>query len=44
MAAAQLKATTGVVEHGLFCGMASEAIVASQKNGVYAIHPQTAAL
>ena len=36
-AAAQLKATTGVVEHGLFCGMASEVIVASKGKGVYTL-------
>merc|ERR1719293_246858 len=32
-AAAQLKATIGVVEHGLFCGMASSVVVAG-KDGV----------
>ena len=36
-AAAQLKGTTGVVEHGLFCGMASEVIVASKGKGVYTL-------
>jgi len=33
-AAAQLKATIGVVEHGLFCGMATSVVVAG-KDGVY---------
>jgi len=36
-AAEQLKAVVGVVDHGLFCGMASEAIVAG-KEGVYVMH------
>tara|TARA_B110000046_G_C12759126_1_gene300089 strand:+ start:358 stop:519 length:162 start_codon:yes stop_codon:yes gene_type:complete len=35
--AEQLKAVVGVVDHGLFCGMASEAIVAG-KEGVYVMH------
>jgi len=36
-AAEQLKALAGVVDHGFFCGMAAEAIVAG-KNGVYVMH------
>ena len=35
-AARELKATCGVVEHGLFCGMASECIVAAPA-GVYTL-------
>ena len=38
-AAAELKNVCGVVEHGLFCGMAAEAIVAS-KGGVYTLTPK----
>jgi len=37
-AAAELKAVIGVVDHGLFCGMASEAIVAASE-GVYVKYP-----
>lgn len=35
-AAAQLKSTVGVVDHGLFIGMATEVIVAG-KEGVYVL-------
>ena len=41
-AAAQLKSTIGVVEHGLFYGMTSEVIVASQSKGVYVLRPEGA--
>jgi len=36
-AAKELKALTGVVDHGFFCGMATEAIIAGYA-GVYAVH------
>ena len=41
-AAQQIKATIGVVDHGLFCSMAAEAIVAG-KGGVYVLHPESPA-
>lgn len=41
LAASELAATVGVVDHGLFCGMATEVIVAG-KSGVYTIHPKEA--
>jgi len=40
-AAAQLKSTIGVLEHGLFCGMTTEVIVASASKGVYVLRPPT---
>jgi len=39
IAANELKHVVGVVDHGLFCGMAVEAIVAS-KGGVYTLKPK----
>ena len=36
-AAAELKTVVGVVEHGLFCGMADEVLVAG-KGGVHYMH------
>lgn len=38
-AAAELKNTVGVVDHGLFIGMSSSVIVASAEKGVYEMKP-----
>lgn len=39
-AAKQLKDVIGVVDHGLFCNMTAEAIVASSGKGVYVLKPE----